>query len=276
MIVDCIIYNNEKELLELRLNILNDFVDRFVIMEATQTFSGKSKPLYFEQDRELFKKWEHKIKYYVLDDYNNEEVWKMAGNSPNTSYGKGAQHWLLEFYIKEHLKEPLTDLKDDDIVFVSDCDEIWNPRVLTTFADPDDLSKRVPRQFGLPAHLNQLVYTYYLNNRSSEEWKGTMVSLYQFIKDECLNHIRSKKQMYIKNVYGWHFTSLKDSLRKKLTDSYTEESYATKEVLDNLDKNIENNKDFLGRDFTFKIDEENWPDYLKKNRDKYKHLLKDG
>ena len=73
---------------------------------------------------------------------------------------------------------------------------------------------------------------------------------------------------------GWHFTSLggHENVKKKLTDSYTKDSYATDAVLNNLEHNIKESKDFLGRDFTYKIDEESWPQYLKDNKDKYKHL----
>lgn len=264
MIIDAFTYNNEQELLDLRLNILGDFVDRFVIMEATKTFSGKDKSLYFEQHKEKFKKWEHKIKYYVLDDWNNEEIWEMARNSPNTNFGKGAQHWLQEFYIKEHLKIPLSDLKDDDIVFIGDCDEIYDPgyRLYVYSAGPTKIKLRV--------------YSYWLNNRSSEEFFGTLVSSYKYIKINCLNDLRTRPGSLTKDYHGWHFTSMggHEKVKGKLTDSYTKDSYANDWVLDNLKENISNNKDFLGRDFKYKLDEESWPQYLKDNKDKYKHLLK--
>ena len=77
---------------------------------------------------------------------------------------------------------------------------------------------------------------------------------------------------------GWHFTSMGglERVKDKLIDTYTKDSYANDWVLDNLKENISNNKDFLGRDFKYKLDEESWPQYLKDNRDKYKHLLKNG
>ena len=268
MVIDAITYNNERELLELRLNILDDFVDRFVIMEATKTFSGKSKSLYFERDKELFKKWGHKIKYYVLDDWDNEEIWEMAGKSPNTEYGQGAQHWLQEFYIKEHLKIPLQDLTDEDIIFIGDCDEIWSPEFI--YINPEFVYVNLPKKLKL------MVYSYWLNNKSNEEFWGTLVACYKDIKDECLNHLRSNLKFKTESEYGWHFTSQggSENVKKKLTDSYTSDSYANDWVLDNLKENISNNKDFLGRDFTYTLDESKWPDYLKNNRDKYKHLIK--
>ena len=268
MVVDAITYNNERELLELRLNILDEFVDRFVIMEATKTFSGKPKPLYFERDKELFKKWEHKIKYYVLDDWNNEEIWEIAGKSPNTEYGKSAQHWLQEFYIKEHLKVPLTDLKDEDVVFIGDCDEIWDSKCLRSLNELCNL--------GIPVKLKLRIYSYYLNNQSNEQFWGTIITRYKNIKNECLNHARSFNCFKSSDYFGWHFTSMggHENVKKKLTDSYTNETYATSQVLDNLEQNINDVRDFLGREFTYNQDESEWPKYLQDNKLKYKHLLK--
>ena len=75
---------------------------------------------------------------------------------------------------------------------------------------------------------------------------------------------------------GWHFTSMGgyDKVKEKLTDSYTEDSYATEQVLNNLSNNIKDNKDFLGRDFEYKINESELPKYLIDNKERYKHLFK--
>ena len=60
-IFDCFIFNHEIELLEMRMNILNDYVDKFVITEGDITFSGKPKESHFSKNRERFSKWEDKI-----------------------------------------------------------------------------------------------------------------------------------------------------------------------------------------------------------------------
>lgn len=67
---------------------------------------------------------------------------------------------------------------------------------------------------------------------------------------------------------------MKDQLHKKLTDSYTHESYATPTVLENLAYNIEHNRDFLGREFTYELNEQGWPQFLKSNRARYALLMK--
>lgn len=259
-VIDVITFNGEYDLLEIRLNVLDKYVDQFIICEAPITFSGKPKPLYFELEKYpidrfgRYDKWRHKIKYYVIDE-NDPELWEMALNSPNT---KGAQHWKREFVHKESIKKALTHLQDDDVCFIGDCDEVWNPEL---YYLPKEVIK-----------IELLVYTYYLNNRSSERFWGTIVGKYKDIKNECLNHLRSNNQIKSDWVGGWHFTSMKDGLKRKLEDSYTSDSYATPQVMASLDENIKNNKDFLGRGFTFIKDESEWPQYLKYNKEKYKYL----
>lgn len=257
-IVDVCTYNGEIELFDLRYNILKDFVDEFIVVEFDKTFSGKDKGWLFEF--QPFIHWD-KVNYFRVREVEYEKYQDLAESSPNT---KGADHWKREFMMKESIKDCLTYLNDDDIVFIGDCDEIWDPMILE-------------RYMSQPYKLQLLVYTYYLNQRSNEQFWGTLVCRYKDIKNECLNHLRviSDKNQILNYIDGWHFTSMDgvENLRKKLTDSYTDESYATKEILENLEVNY-GKKDFLGRDFKYWIDESDWPQYLKDNREKYKHLMK--
>src|SRR3990167_7450421 len=233
-IIDVITYNGEWELFEIRYNILKDFVDSFIVVEFDKTFSGKSKPWRFIED---FKGYKFKnVCYHGMEEKDYSKYKELAESSPNT---KGAEHWKLEFMQKESIKDALAihHLKDDDIVFIGDCDEIW------------DIGYVVKE---IPCKLKLRVYTYFLNNLSNEVFWGTLIARYGDIKNECLNHLRTNTNKDT-NYNGWHFTSLKDGLAKKLEDSYTKESYATPEVMANLEENIKNTKDFLGRDFTYKI-----------------------
>ena len=68
-IIDCFIFYNELELLTYRINILNDVVDYFVIVESTHTFIGKEKKLYFDENKNLFEKFKKKIIYIIVDDF---------------------------------------------------------------------------------------------------------------------------------------------------------------------------------------------------------------
>jgi beta-1,4-mannosyl-glycoprotein beta-1,4-N-acetylglucosaminyltransferase len=258
-VIDVITFNGEYDLLEIRLNILNDYVDEFIIVEAPTTFSGKPKPLYYEEQKQRYSQFHFKIKYHVVNEHYSPEEINLAKDSPNT---RGASHWKREFLQKESIKKSLTHLKDDDMVFIGDCDEIWNPlmrNIIITF----------------PMKLLLKVYTYYLNNRSSEIFHGTLMSHYGDVKDACLNELRTTNVRNNIEV-GWHFTSVGgyEEVKRKLTDSYTHETYADKRVMDNLENAVINSQDFLGRGFTYTVDESEWPQYLKDNRDKYKHLMK--
>jgi len=261
MVIDVITFNGEFDLFDIRYNILKDCVDEFIVCEATKTFSGKDKPLYFEQVKDKYEK----VRYFVIDDFNDNQLWAMAMSSPNTM---GAWHWKREFYIKESIKKALTHLQDDDIVFIGDCDEIWSDKVLRYHL----------LELISPVKLKLKVYTYWLNNRSDERFWGTIVGYYGNFKNSCLNHIRSSGEEHCKtdglSEFGWHFTSLKDDLKRKLEDSYTDQTYANKWVMENLEKNIEEGKDFLGRGFTYQVDESGWPQYLRDNKEKYLHLCK--
>lgn len=254
MIVDVITFNGEQELFEIRYNILKDFVDKFIVIEFDKTFSGKPK------ERTFFFNLP-KVKYFFHTEDVYGKYMELARLSPNTV---GAEHWKMEFSQKESIKDALIHLRDDDLVFIGDCDEIWNPEQMTYFKTIDK-----------PEKMKLSVYTYFLNNRSSEEFWGTIFSKYKDIKNECLNHLRvnSKKT---NGTYGWHFTSMGgyEKVKKKLSDSYTRESYWTPHVELMLEDNIYLNMDFLGRDFEYKIDESGLPQYLLDYKDKYKHLWK--
>lgn len=259
MIIDCFTYNGERDILEIRLNVLKDCVDQFIIVEASTTFSGLVKPLYYEQHKERFKEFWPKIKYFAIDEnYTPEEI-ALAESSPNT---QGAAHWKHEFLQKESILKALYDarLNSNDICFVGDVDEIWEPNI-------DWLANMGPLKLKLR------VYSYWLNNRSSEEFYGPIVGLYGKIRGECLNHLRQNAPRFSQNC-GWHFTSMGgyEEVRRKLESSYTEESYWTPWVQTNLEENIKRNRDFLGRNFTYRKDESEWPEYLKNNKEKYAYL----
>jgi beta-1,4-mannosyl-glycoprotein beta-1,4-N-acetylglucosaminyltransferase len=243
MKIDVVTYNGESELLELRHEILKDYIDEFIVVQAPTTFTGKDKPIYEVPD------WA--TSYVIDENYTKEEI-DLAYTSPNTL---GADHWKHEFLQKESIKKALTHLKDNDLVYVGDVDEIYEPY-----------------KGKLPAKLRLRVYTYWLNNRSSEIFWGTTVAKYKDIKNECLNHLRSNAPK-TDEYYGWHFTSMYD-MKKKLTDQYTADSYANKWVMDNLDQNVNEIKDFLGRNFKYSLDISDWPVYIKDNRNKYEHLCK--
>jgi len=280
-IYDVFTFFNELDLLEMRLNILDEQVDYFVIIEATETFSGLPKKLFFEENKDKFKNYKHKIIHHVTNNTpvdKNDLRQRLTSNKASdldreiinnaltsSNVPPGQIHWLKEFYQKESIKKALVNLADDDICFISDVDEIWNPDVKIDYSR-DDIFK-----------LRQYVYSYYLNNRSNEPWGGTLMTKYKNIRDNCLNHLRTPsktKYKYVKNG-GWHFTNMggADQIRKKL-ESYGHQEFNNEEIKSHLEEKISNNEDFIGRKFKFWIDEKDLPEYILNNKDKYKHLMK--
>lgn len=237
--------------------MLYDHVDKFIIVEAKTTFSGLPKILYFSKYENVFKTWWPKIEYFVVDEDYSDEERTLAAASPNTI---GAKHWQNEFLQKESIKKALKGLQDDDLVYVSDVDEIWSYK----------------HRYIAPEKLLLRVYAYYLDYLSSEVFWGPLMAKWGDIKGQCLNHMRSDVSLRGETYAGWHFTSMGGlkEVSRKLNDSYTTESYNTYEVQELLPKRLVEGSDYLGRNFTFRKDITNWPQYLREHSFIYRHLLK--
>ncbi len=267
-VYDTFSFFNELDLLEIRLSILDPHVDFFVIAESPETFSGKPKPLYYAENKERFAKWHHKIIHHVVDDYPKDPELKALADA-HADITAGLTHFHRAFYQKESIKRALLQAgaKDEDIVYYGDVDEIWKPQKVS-----DKTYK-----------LRQLGYSYFLNNRSSEDWRGTVVTKYKNIKNSCLNDLRAKPTKFLDNG-GWHFTNLggAEAVISKL-EAYDHQEYNTPEIKARIVEQIKNNKDFIGRaldyqgkEFKFWIDEKDLPEYLLKNKEKYKKYFKNS
>jgi len=126
------------------MNILDAFVDGFVIVEATKTHSGKPKPLNYEANRDRYRKFSHKITYVIVDDF--------PPNQSNVS----KYRWSLENQQRRSIARCFKRLNNDDIVLVSDLDEIPNPRQLLQAVFITKIFKR-------PVCFLQNLFYYYLN-----------------------------------------------------------------------------------------------------------------
>ena len=111
---DCFTFFNELDLLELRLRELNPLVHRFVLVEAPQTFTGLTKPLHFKLNRDRFEGFLPKIVYVELPEFPIGMV----------------SAWDREHYSRRAMMRGLTDTAPDDLVLISDVDEIPKPASL--------------------------------------------------------------------------------------------------------------------------------------------------
>lgn len=244
MVIDAILYNGEREIFDLRYNILKDYVDEFIVVEFNKTFSGVPKEPSFNQHYDKIKS------YYVME-------WEELKPDMPEAFQR-------EYSQREHIKTLLTNLKDDDIVVFSDCDEIWHPM------------NWAPHLRAGRFKLRLLQYVYYLNNRSDEVFPlGPVIGLWKDLRDKSFNEMRTDNVYSTTRYFGWHFTNMGglDKLKYKI-ESYGHQEFNTSEVKDNLEKRIEQNQDYIGRGFKMWVDESDWPAYLKNNRHLYTHMLK--
>ena len=106
-IYDCFTFYNELDLLDVRLAELYNHVDYFVIVEANTTFTNRSKPFYFNENKERYSKYFDKIIHVKVEDMPNN-----------------VDPWANEEFQRNQIMRGLTDATETDIIMVSDVDEI--------------------------------------------------------------------------------------------------------------------------------------------------------
>ncbi|MDC0937756.1 hypothetical protein OAR56_02005 [Pelagibacteraceae bacterium] len=223
-IYDCFMYFDEDLLLDLRLNSLNKFVEKFIITEATYTHNGNKKQLKFDINK--FKKFKDKIVYLVVDSQPKNILELEKGESKEKRGEKLILNGMArDYFQRENLSRGLTNISGDDLILISDLDEIPNLKNL-------DLSM-IKNNILI---FEQKIFYYKLNLvYQGFMWKGTKATKYKnFLSPQWLRNIKgknypkwridtlfSKKKysniMFLKNG-GWHFTCLKtaEDLEKKL------------------------------------------------------------
>ena len=216
-IFDCFMYFDEEILLDLRMNILDKYVDYFVVVESTFTHKGDERKLHFNHKR--FKKFENKIIYLVYDK-RPKDIKEILKNDkePDISNKFIINALLRENGQRNFIVNGLKDADDDDYVLVSDVDEIPN-------LEEVNFSK-INQKIML---FRQDMFYYKFNlNLTNFSWTGTkgckkrdLISpqWLRNIKDRKYNFFRfdtlfsKTKYMNIKiiNNGGWHFTNLKNA-----------------------------------------------------------------
>lgn len=151
-VYDCFSFFNELDILEWRLAELYTIVDKFVLVESTHTHSGKPKPLYFGECRQRFHYWNDKIIHVVYAD-----PW--AGDSIAATRRR-------EMTQRNYILQGLVDAADDDIVLISDVDEI--PR--------RELIPASWRDGAVAVYLQKLFYYNFNTYAPDRLWPGTRVA----------------------------------------------------------------------------------------------------
>jgi beta-1,4-mannosyl-glycoprotein beta-1,4-N-acetylglucosaminyltransferase len=272
-IYDSFLFFNELDLLEIRLNVLNDVVDYFVLVEASTTHQGAEKPFIYEENKERFSAFIDKIIHVKIEDTPDtytgrpenieDSIWNHILQTK--AFNRFTEpHYGRIFYQRECKIRGLINCSDEDIILSSDVDEIPDPEILkrlNEFYDPEDSYTFV--QMKLCFFLNQVLYSHIDNTAGnlipSTEWRGTRMVSYKSIKTGSFNDLRNRNNTEIVDG-GWHFsyvggTGIVQEKRKASDGSgYSNAAY-------------EGNLKVITLDETF-------PPYLLNNKDKYSHLFK--
>ena len=196
MLYDCFIFFNELDILEIRLNEMSPVVDRFVLVEAKKTFQGTPKPLYFEENKSRFMPFLDKIEHIIVDFPTENDQYRHA-KSPA---------WAREYFQRDQIGQGLKNLQPDDLVLVSDVDEIVKASALKHAKTTLRLN-----ELGIFTGNN---YAHYLNRQiTGHIWQlgprlcyGTHFTSAQSLRNTKLHASRSMKN----SVFGkWH-TRLKN------------------------------------------------------------------
>jgi beta-1,4-mannosyl-glycoprotein beta-1,4-N-acetylglucosaminyltransferase len=257
-IYDSFLFFNELDLLEIRLKMLNPYVDYFVISECDYTFSGNKKPFFFDENKHLFSDYLHKIihiknfnsnEFNVLNNTHTDnkknifnkiiENYSSVKNSADTGYG--TSHWCREYLHREYVSLGLSECNDNDIIISSDLDELPNPEIIKNINNLSIVNNDYC--------LYQDSHNYFVNNISSTNWMGSILTTYGRLKQNSLNNLRKNrsKSIMLPNG-GWHlsFVGGPDRIRYKLS-SYGHQEFNNDIIKSKIENKIIQNSDLFDR-----------------------------
>jgi len=274
-IYDCFTFFNEIDILKIRIEELKDVVDKFILVEANKTHSGKEKPLYFQEFKNEFDVYQEQIVAYTVEDL--PEI--------DHTFPIEQQRLPSEIYQRNCIYKALQQLEcnENDIILISDVDEI--PR-------KDKISEAVKlileKDHDYVVFVQDLYY-FNFNTLVSNWWCGTVACKYKQLKQFTAHQIRlsdlpgtrcayinSTRQFiypYILNG-GWHFSYFGgcESVRYKIQNfSHAESDDSAVKGIASIDYNV--NRLFASSEVLFNftpdpdLDEsvkEDLPDYCKK------------
>jgi len=294
-IFDCTTFYDENFILDVRFNILDQFVDKFVICESAYSHSGKKKKFNFDISK--FERFKHKIVYLKIDHEPKNLIYKSSNNENNKENTKDVRINAIKriAYQRNFLKEGILDASNNDLIFYSDNDEI--PKL--NDANLDKIQNKL-------IFFKQKLFYYKFNLFCDRyDWHGTKGCKKKDLIDfEWLRNIKTKKYNFYRldtifskikytdvkiiNDGGWHFSQLKkiDDIYLKLTNSEDHQEFK------NTGKKISDIEDLVNRkvilydhkakssDFKFgkefkleTIGLEEMPDYIKKNIDQFREWI---
>jgi len=293
-IFDCFMYFDEEIILDLRLNILDDFVDYFVIVESTYNHKGQKRDLKFNLNK--FLQFKKKIIYIVYDekpkgiheifDNDNEDI-KSHKYIENSLLRENGQRNFISY--------GLNKADDNDIILISDVDEIPNLENINF----NEIKNKI-------ILFKQEMFYYKFNLKLPNLiWTGTKAcSKKNLINPQWLRNIKDKKYSFFRldlvfsktkysnikfiNNGGWHFSNIKTAkeIENKLKSYLHHREFDVNPMTTKEIENIIDNKQAI---YDLKVDKkvnkigdgsklENYPlnklpKYLQKNINKYEKWI---
>jgi beta-1,4-mannosyl-glycoprotein beta-1,4-N-acetylglucosaminyltransferase len=278
MIVDVFPFFNELDLLDIRLHELWDVVDCFVLIEATRTYTGLSKPLYYDLVKERFANFNSHIMHIIVQDM------PMTKDEINHSLSLGDRSWLESNYQVEdvwvrerHQRNQargilLKEFDPEDILIIEDADEMVRASILK------DIEKIICE--GSNA-VHQDLCSYYLNIRCTNmPWWGSKIIRNRFLNDHTVSEVRfhTKPRRFIEDG-GWHYNFFggAEKIFNKIK-AYAHIEFDNPDVanIDNINARLKARTDVLGRLYEYEVirlDWHNTPKYVMENLDKFDEYI---
>ncbi len=266
-IVDVSMFFNEVELLEIRLSALNNFVDKFIVIESSQTFSGGAKELILCDNYNLKKKYGDKLILISREEYfksyediiknldknrnfNSEEARKIIDIlESHIHYDKKQLNLVLDTFQREVCAVYIDRHTDkNDIVIFSDADELPdNIKEIKDFFTKKENKKNI-------ISLLQHEFWYFPNIYHDSNWEGSIVGISSEIIKKSLNYHRHKvnnkrvNTSSLKGFNGYHLTNMGgvERLKTKIKN-WTHQEFNNKYVISNLEERIIKGEDIFGR-----------------------------
>ena len=287
-VFDCTAYFDEELMMDIRFNILNNHVSKFIVVESRYSHSGKKKKLNFNLKR--FSEFRHKILYLVIED-EPKNLLEIKNNDTDSAIKRLNSIKRLE-QARNYMMEGLKDASEDDVVLLSDSDEIPNLDVCDIKNIGNDIYIFEQKMFNYKFNLYYDLIPWFgtrackIKNLKSFAWlKDLKIKKYPLWRiDVLFSDLKSNKVKIINNA-GWHFNNLltAEKLYNKLINQGHHNEFDDSGItLENLKAKIENRLAFYNHkadkkdndkyNFEYKlkkISDDQLPKYLVENKEKY-------
>jgi len=187
-VIDAFIFYNELDLLLIRLIELYDVVDYFILVEGTLTFTGKPKPLHYNENKEKFSQYQDKIIHIIVEDY------------PETT-----DPWEREYHQRRCISRGIDrlPLHPEDILILSDVDEVLNYSTVLTIKQRNIIS---PYKIYC---LRMTLYYYTLEWTTNRIWEQIKVLTYDYYKNRQIDMQQVRSYPFSRALPyhgGWHMS----------------------------------------------------------------------